>query len=175
MNDAATPSRAGRRQWATSSRFNDAGRPAKIAAIVGAVADGAGRGSSRNPRLSGISATGASTAAATSARRTPPVTPWAAINRPPIGAPMTRGTRTRIDWTLNATARRSRGSEAPMTANVVGNAPALQAITPISPANTSGQLRAAAYVAYPAMASAVKINSARPQAERSASQPPGYW
>ena len=67
------------------------------------------------------------------ASRIPPSIPSVTIARPPSGAPTTRGTRINVDCTANAIDRRSRGSESPMTANVVGNAPAFQAITASKP------------------------------------------
>src|SRR6267378_367430 len=66
-------------------------------------------------------------------RWTPPITPYAAMARPPSVGATAIGIRLRIDWTVNPTARRSLGSASPTTANSVGLAMLDHAITTTTP------------------------------------------
>ena len=65
--------------------------------------------------------------------------PTVVIKAPPTIGAMTIGNRFRIDCNVKPMARRSRGSESPMTAKTAGEAMLCQAMTSARATNSNGQ------------------------------------
>ena len=82
------------------------------------------------------------------------------MRTPPAAGVMTMGTRRKIDWIEKPSVRRSDGRTSPITANRVGLAMLLHAMTSIKPTKATPHDGASAISADPTDASTMKTRSA---------------